>query len=111
MKLLGHESPKMTMHYVEVSLLDVEHEFQLAGNNPATSYLLPKAHRPLLLPRTWLAYSVRSTPFNTYSKCSVARFPQARIAASSNASPIASPKSLPKPENSIHHRCGTFGRD
>jgi hypothetical protein len=30
MKLLGHESPQMTMRYVEVSLLDVEHEFRLA---------------------------------------------------------------------------------
>jgi hypothetical protein len=30
MKLLGHKSPNMTMRYLEVSLLDVQHEFELA---------------------------------------------------------------------------------
>ena len=34
MKLLGHKSPNMTLRYVEVSLLDVEHEFQLARQQP-----------------------------------------------------------------------------
>lgn len=39
MKLLGHQSPNMTMRYVEVTLLDVEHEFQLARLQPR--HLLP----------------------------------------------------------------------
>jgi integrase len=39
MKLLGHKSPNMTMRYLEVSLLDVEHEFQLARLQPR--HLLP----------------------------------------------------------------------
>jgi len=45
MKLLGHESPKMTMRYVEVSLLDVEHEFQLARLQPR--HLVPAPKAPL----------------------------------------------------------------
>jgi integrase len=44
MKLLGHESPKMTMRYVEVSLLDVEHEFRLARQQPR--YLVPTPKAP-----------------------------------------------------------------
>jgi len=39
MKLLGHKSPNMTMRYLEVSLLDVEHEFHLARRQPR--HLLP----------------------------------------------------------------------
>jgi site-specific recombinase XerD len=44
MKLLGHKSPNMTMRYVEVSLLDVEHEFQLARLHPR--YLAPAPKTP-----------------------------------------------------------------
>jgi integrase len=44
MKLLGHRSPKMTMRYVEVSLIDVEREFQLARQQPR--YLLPALKVP-----------------------------------------------------------------
>jgi integrase len=43
MKLLGHESPKMTMRYIEVTLLDVEHEFQLARLQPRHLVPAPKA--------------------------------------------------------------------
>ena len=39
MKLLGHKSPNMTMRYLEVSLLDVQHEFELARQQPR--HLLP----------------------------------------------------------------------
>jgi integrase len=42
MKLLGHESPKMTMRYVEISLLDVEHEFRLATVQPRHLVPTPK---------------------------------------------------------------------
>jgi site-specific recombinase XerD len=42
MKLLGHQSPNMTMRYVEVSLLDVEHEFQLARQHPRHLIPAPK---------------------------------------------------------------------
>src|SRR5215469_18911362 len=34
MKLLGHSSPKMTMHYVDVTLTDLQREFQLARSKP-----------------------------------------------------------------------------
>ena len=43
-KLLGHKSPNMTMRYLEVSLLDVEHEFQLARQQPR--HLLPTPKIP-----------------------------------------------------------------
>jgi len=42
MKLLGHESPKMTMRYVEVSMLDVEREFRLARLQPRHLVPTPK---------------------------------------------------------------------
>ena len=44
MKLLGHKSPNMTMRYGEVSLLDVEHEFQLARLQPR--HLVPTPRTP-----------------------------------------------------------------
>jgi integrase len=44
MKLLGHESPRMTLRYVEVSLLDVQHEFQLARQQPR--HLMPAPQVP-----------------------------------------------------------------
>ena len=34
MKLLGHVDPAMTMRYVEVALIDLEREFQLARSKP-----------------------------------------------------------------------------
>ena len=34
MKLLGHTSPDMTMHYVDVTLIDLQREFQLARSQP-----------------------------------------------------------------------------
>ena len=46
MKLLGHQSPKMTMRYVEVSLLDVEHEFRLARQQPRHFMPQPLALSP-----------------------------------------------------------------
>ena len=42
MKILGHRSPNMTMRYLEVSLLDVEHEFQLARQQPRHRLPAPK---------------------------------------------------------------------
>jgi hypothetical protein len=34
MKLLGHTSPRMTMRYVDVTLTDLQREFQLARSKP-----------------------------------------------------------------------------
>jgi hypothetical protein len=47
MKLLGHKSPNMTIRYLEVSLLDVEHEFHLARRQPR--HLLPSRGVPTIL--------------------------------------------------------------
>jgi site-specific recombinase XerD len=44
MKLLGHLKPEMTLHYVEVSLLDLQREFHLARSHPR--HLLPAAKFP-----------------------------------------------------------------
>jgi integrase len=43
MKLLGHKSPKMTLRYLEVSLSDVQREFQLAQLQPRHLAPVPKA--------------------------------------------------------------------
>ncbi|HEX8799898.1 MAG TPA: tyrosine-type recombinase/integrase [Terriglobales bacterium] len=40
MKLLGHTSPAMTMHYVDVTLTDLQREFQLARSQPR--HLVPQ---------------------------------------------------------------------
>jgi site-specific recombinase XerD len=47
MKLLGHKSPNMTMRYLEVSLADVQHEFQLAQLHPR--HLVPAPKAPLAI--------------------------------------------------------------
>jgi len=44
MKLLGHLRPEMTLHYVEVSLLDVQREFHQARSQPR--HLPPTAKLP-----------------------------------------------------------------
>jgi integrase len=44
MKLLGHTSPNMTMRYLEISLSDVQHEFQLAQLHPR--HLIPALKTP-----------------------------------------------------------------
>ena len=56
MKLLGHLRPEMTLHYVEVSLLDVQREFHLARSQPRH-----------LLPATKLPTSIGSRPPNLNS--------------------------------------------
>jgi integrase len=47
MKLLGHLKPEMTMHYVEMCLLDVQREFDLARSQPR--HLLPASRLPASL--------------------------------------------------------------
>jgi site-specific recombinase XerD len=42
MKLLGHKTPKMTLRYLEVSLSDVQREFQLAQLHPRHLAPVPK---------------------------------------------------------------------
>jgi integrase len=42
MKLLGHKTPKMTLRYLEVSLADVQREFQLAQSQPRHVAPAPK---------------------------------------------------------------------
>ena len=52
MKLLGHTSPNMTMLYVEVALVDLQREFQLARAKPR--HLLPPPKTSIALFRTGL---------------------------------------------------------
>jgi hypothetical protein len=52
MKLLGHTSPEMTMLYVEVALVDLQREFQLARSRPR--HLVPQPKTSIALFRTGL---------------------------------------------------------
>ncbi len=52
MKLLGHTSPEMTMLYVEVALVDLQREFQLARSKPR--HLAPQPTTPRTILRTGL---------------------------------------------------------
>ena len=56
MKLLGHLKPEMTLHYVEVSVLDLQREFYLARSQPRH-----------LLPTSWLPASSGSHQANLAS--------------------------------------------
>jgi integrase len=48
MKLLGHTSPRMTMRYVDVTLTDLQREFQLARSKPRHLAPQPKiSHMPV----------------------------------------------------------------
>jgi integrase len=45
MNLLGHTSPEMTMRYLEVTLTDLQHEFDLARSKPR--HLAPQPKAPI----------------------------------------------------------------
>ena len=45
MQLLGHTSPEMTMRYIEVALLDLRREFDLAHSHPR--HLTPQPQAPI----------------------------------------------------------------
>ena len=50
MKLLGHTSPRMTMHYVDVTLTDLQREFQRARSQPRHLAPQPKTSPAPLRP-------------------------------------------------------------
>jgi integrase len=52
MELLGHASPEMTMRYLEVTLSDLQREFQLARSHPR--HLVPQPKTPLAVLRSGL---------------------------------------------------------
>jgi hypothetical protein len=52
MELLGHTSPEMTMRYLEVTLSDLQREFQLARSQ--LRHLLPQPKAPLAAIRSGL---------------------------------------------------------
>ena len=52
MKLLGHTDPGMTMRYVDVTLTDLQREFQLARSKPR--HLAPQPKTPSAPLRTGL---------------------------------------------------------
>ena len=87
MKLLGHKSPDMTMLYLEITLTDLEKEFQQATSKPR--YLVPAAQqRPLPV----LAGMVLSIPLSAPSmpsRCSVATSPTTPSGILSTASSTA----------------------
>jgi hypothetical protein len=90
MTLLVHLKPEMSLHYVEVSLVDLECEFLLARSQPR--HLVPTsrlpaspASRQAILP----VCSTRCMSLATFWKYFAARFPKDANAVSSAASPIA----------------------
>ena len=52
MNLLGHVDPDMTMRYLDVTLTDLQREFQLARSKPR--HLAPQPKAPLVQLRTGL---------------------------------------------------------
>ena len=52
MKLLGHTSPEMTMQYLDVTLIDLQREVQLAGSKPR--HLVPQPSLLSVPPRAGL---------------------------------------------------------
>jgi site-specific recombinase XerD len=79
MKLLGHKSPNMTMRYLEITLSDVQHEFQLAQLHPRHLAPAPKT-RSFLSAQICRVCSIPSKSLNTCWKCTAALFPRDRIA-------------------------------
>jgi integrase len=63
MKLLGHTSPAMTMRYVDVTLTDLQREFQLARSKPRHLAHSPKPH-PYLCAQVSTASSTPSLQLN-----------------------------------------------
>ena len=100
MKLLGHTDPGMTMRYVDVTLTDLQREFQLARSKPRhlapqpKTSLTPAAHRPRWPHRFLLVFPTRSW------RCSAALSKTAKSANALPDSPTASPRSSPNYENS-----------
>ena len=47
MKLLGHKSPEMTMVYLDITLTDLQHEFELACSHPRHAAPPPRASASL----------------------------------------------------------------
>jgi hypothetical protein len=107
MKLLGHLKPDITMHYLEVSTLDLQREFHLAQSQPR--HLLPHPDsllRPVLLKPTSRVCSSLCLSLSTFWKCSAGLFPKDKdpIVGYSTTSTIDLPRSFQKPENSRKDR-------
>jgi hypothetical protein len=67
MKLLGHTSPRMTMRYVDVTLTDLQREFQLARFTPRHLAPQPKTSlAPLRKGPDGLITAVHPSPGNTW---------------------------------------------
>ena len=60
MKLLGHTDPRMTMRYVDVTLTDLQREFQLARSKPRHLAPQPKTSATLLCAQVSMASSIPS---------------------------------------------------
>ena len=52
MQLLGHASPEMTMRYLEVTLSDLQKEFEFARSHPR--HLVPRPNTPPIILRSGL---------------------------------------------------------
>ena len=102
MKLLGHTSPEMTMHYLDVALTDLQREFELARSKPRHLAPQPKASFAFL--RTGLGGVIDSL---LAAQHVLEMFCQTDfLAVASTASLTASPKSSAKRDSSRHPENG-----
>ena len=88
----GRRDIEMTMHYLDVTLNDLQRTFELARSKPR--HLVPQPRVPSAPLRAGLG-GVNSL-HNMCSRCSVARCQTALLAFASTGSPTASPKSSSK---------------
>jgi len=99
MTLLGHVKAEMTMKYVLVAGNDLQREFHLARSQPR--HLAPQPKAPTISPRAGLEGVVDlCSSLNTQLRCSGDPYQAALRDTASIASPIASARSSPSPENS-----------
>jgi hypothetical protein len=103
MKLLGRSSADMTMHYLKITLPDVQREFHLALAAPDISHRTRNRQQPLWVPicQDFLNRYVRHS---MSWKCFAAHCRTAVPAGAWAALPTASPRSSPKDSNSHHLR-------
>ena len=96
MKLLGHTDPGMTMRYMDVTLTDLQREFQLARSKPR--HLAPQPKASLTPLRAGLDGLIDSllVAQHVMEMCSAALSQTVVLAISFSDSPNASSRSSPK---------------
>ena len=112
MKLLGHNSPEMTMRYVDVALTDLQREFRRARSQTRHLKLPSPRCRPHAFELASLESLILCSRLNLCWRCSAARC-QRPSRFASTGSPTASSRSSTKRANSrpeSGHRLAGYAR-